>query len=184
MDNMIIAIMIGCEIGFWVLLGLGLACRYLWKCRRLSTVLLASVPLLDLILLTASAIDMRGGATAGITHGLAVTYLAYSIVFGHRTLRWADAKFHHRYGGGPVPPKPPAGGMARARYEWMFWLWILLGYGVAWVIAAGLTWLVGDASRTEPLWTFMLGLARVPLIALIWPVSHTLWPKKVDAASS
>ncbi|MEV7907759.1 hypothetical protein AB0P04_39735, partial [Streptomyces anulatus] len=86
---MVLAIIIGCEIGFWVLLGLGLASRYLWGMRRLSTVLLVSVPLLDVILLVAAIVDMRGGAEGDWRHGLAAAYLAYSIVFGHRTLKWA-----------------------------------------------------------------------------------------------
>lgn len=177
---MIVAVIIGCEIGFWVLLGLGLACRYLWRWRRLSTALLLAVPLLDVILLAAAVIDMRGGAVGDFKHGLAAAYLAYSIVFGHRTIRWADAKFHHRFAGGPEPWKPPPGGMARAKYEWGFWLRIVLAYGIAFAIVMGLVWLVDDPSRTDGLIIFMYGLARVPLIALIWPVSYTLWPKKVS----
>lgn len=180
---MIVAVIIGCEIGFWVLLGLGLACRYLWNQRKLSTALLLAVPLLDLILLAAAVIDMRGGATADVRHGLAAAYLAYSIVFGHRTIRWADAKFHHKFANGPEPWKPPPGGMARARYEWGMWLRILLAYGIAFAIVAILAWLVGDPARTEGLFTFVYGLAKVPLIALIWPVSYTLWPKKVPTES-
>ncbi|MBB6346407.1 hypothetical protein ACWGH8_13720 [Nonomuraea muscovyensis] len=181
---MIVAILIGCEVGFWVLLGLGLASRYLWNRRTLSTVLLLSVPLLDVILLAAAVIDMRGGATADLRHGLAAAYLAYSVVFGHRTLRWADAKFRQRFAGGPPPPHPPAAGMARARYEWAFWLRIALAYALAWFIVFGLTWLVDDPARTEPLFTFMYGLLKIPLIALIWPVSYTLWPRKPDTVRS
>ncbi|WP_308125562.1 hypothetical protein [Nonomuraea ceibae] len=177
---MIVAILIACEIGFWVLLGLGLACRYLWKRRRLSTALLVGVPLLDVVLLTAAVIDMRGGAVADFKHGLAAAYLAYSVVFGHRTLRWADAKFHHRFAGGPPPPKPPPGGRARTLYEWRYWLLILLAYGITWAVVLLMTWLVGDPARTEELRMFALQLVRVPAIALIWPVSHTLWPKKVE----
>ncbi|WP_336212598.1 hypothetical protein [Nonomuraea sp. LPB2021202275-12-8] len=184
MNNVIVAIIIGCEIGFWVLLALGLASRYLWRRRRLSTALLISVPLLDVILLAAAVIDMRGGAMADGRHGLAVAYLAYSVVFGHRTLRWADARFHHRFAGGPPPPRPPAGGMARARYEWVLWLWIAVAYGVAWVLALGLAWLVDDPARTEPLIALVRGADVVVLIALIWPVSYTLWPRKVESVSS
>jgi hypothetical protein len=184
LGDVIVAILIACEIGFWVLLGLGLACRYLWNHRALSTALLVSLPLLDVILLAAAVIDMRGGATADLRHGLAAAYLAYSIVFGHRTLRWADAKFHHRYAGGPPPPRPPAGGPARTRYEWGAWLRIVLAYGIVWLVVLVLTWLVADPVRTEPLMVFARELARVPLIALIWPVSHTLWPKKVATEKS
>ncbi|GGT02620.1 putative membrane protein YmcC [Planobispora rosea] len=181
---MILAIIIGCEIAFWVLLVLGLAFRYLWGKRRLSTVLLIAVPLLDLILLAAAVIDMRGGAVAGWHHGLAAAYLAYSIVFGHRTIRWADAKFAHRFAGGPEPWKPPAGGRARARYEWGVWVRILIAYGIACGLLFGLIWLVDDPSRTEALIQIMRDLSRVPVIAAIWPVSHTLFPKKVPSDSA
>jgi hypothetical protein len=174
----IVAVIIACEIGFWVLLGLGFACRYLWNRRTLSNVLLISVPLLDVILLVAATIDMRSGATADLRHGLAAAYLAYSIVFGHSTLKWADAKFHHRYAGGPPPSGPPAGGSARTRHEWIVWLRIVLAYGIAWAIALTLAWAVGDPSRATPMYEFLGQASKVPLIALIWPVSHTLWPKK------
>ncbi|GAA2292500.1 hypothetical protein GCM10010149_45190 [Nonomuraea roseoviolacea subsp. roseoviolacea] len=184
MECVIVAILIGCEIGFWVLLALGFASRYLWKRRTLSTVLLLCVPLLDVILLTAAVIDMRGGATADLRHGLAAAYLSYSIVFGHRTIRWADAKFHHRFAGGPPPPRPPAGGMPRARYEWAMWLRIVLAYALTWGIVLALTWLVGDPTRTDYLVAFARDLLKIPLIALIWPVSYTLWPRKPESAET
>ncbi|AWS47877.1 hypothetical protein [Streptosporangium sp. 'caverna'] len=180
---MILAIIIGCEIGFWVLLGLGLASRYLWNMRRLSTVLLLAVPLVDVVLLVASVVDMRGGAEANWSHGLAAAYIAYSIVFGHRTVKWADAKFAHRFADGPEPWKPPAGGMARTRYEWGIWLRIVVAYGIACALLLGLTWIVDDPSRTAALTAFMGSLLKIPLIAAIWPVSYTLFPKKVAGDS-
>ncbi|GAA4522164.1 hypothetical protein [Nonomuraea ferruginea] len=181
---MIVAVIIACEIGFWILLGLGLACRYLWNRRALSTALLVSVPLLDVILLAAAVIDMRGGAPADFKHGLAAAYLAYSIVFGHSTLKWADAKFHHRYAGGPPPPRPPEAGSARTRSEWIFWLRIVLAYGIAWAVVLAMGWLVGKPGSMGELYMFLGQAAKVPLIALIWPVSYTLWPKKEEPAGS
>lgn len=175
---MILAIIIGCEIGFWVLLGLGLASRYLWGLRRLSTALLLAVPLLDVVLLVASVVDMRGGTQADWRHGLAAAYLAYSIVFGHRTITWADAKFAHRFADGPEPWKPPAGGTARARYEWGMWFRIVLAYGIACALLFGLILMVDDPSRTEALNLFMLSALRVPVIAVLWPLSYTFFPKK------
>ncbi|MFC4111592.1 hypothetical protein [Nonomuraea zeae] len=180
---MIVAILIGCEVGFWVLLGLGLASRYLWHRRRLSTALLLSLPLLDLILLVAAVADMRGGATADLRHGLAAAYLAYSIVFGHRTMRWADAHFHHRFAAGPPPWKPPPGGMPRARYEWALWLRIVLAYALTCAFLLALVWLVNDPPRTQALIDFMYGLLKVPLIAALWPISYTLWPRKIEPSS-
>ncbi|MFI7147304.1 hypothetical protein ACIBO2_20500 [Nonomuraea sp. NPDC050022] len=184
MGYVIVAILIGCEVGFWLLLGLGLASRYLWNRRRLSTALLICVPLLDVILLAASVMDMRSGATADLRHGIAAAYLAYSIVFGHSTIRWADAKFRHRFADGPPPWQPPAGGMARARYEWIFWLRIVLAYAIACAFLFGLIWLVNEPSRTGALIDFMLGMLKVPLIALLWPLGYTLWPKKVESSGA
>jgi hypothetical protein len=177
---MILGIIIGCEIGFWVLLGLGLASRYLWNMRRLSTALLLAVPLVDVVLLVAAVVDMRGGAEADLGHGLAAAYIAYSIVFGHRTIKWADAKFAHRFADGPEPWRPPAGGMARAWYEWGIWLRIVVAYGIACALLFGLVWIVDDSSRTGALTAFMLDLLKVPLVAVLWPVSYTLFPKKVS----
>ncbi|MBB2914825.1 hypothetical protein FHS43_006137 [Streptosporangium becharense] len=175
---MILAVIIGCEIGFWILLGLGLAVRYLWGMRRLSSVLLLAVPLLDVILLVASIIDMRGGAQAHWHHGLAAAYLGYSIMFGHRTVKWADARFAHRFAGGPEPWRPPAGGMARARYEWGIWLRIVVAYGITCALLFGLIHMVDDPSRTTALVEFMNGMLKIPMIAVLWPLSYTLFPKK------
>ncbi|GGK93788.1 hypothetical protein Ppa06_61990 [Planomonospora parontospora subsp. parontospora] len=180
---MVLAVIIACEVGFWVLLALGLAFRYLWGMRRLSAVLLLCVPLLDVVLLVTAVIDMRGGAQGSWHHGLAAAYLAYSVVFGHRTLKWADARFAHRFAGGPEPERPPAGGTARTRYEWVMWIRIAVAYGLGCAVLYGLILMVGDPSRTAALNEFMIGASKVPLIALLWPLSYTLFPKKVPDGS-
>ena len=55
---------IACEAGFWALLLSGLAARYMLKAKRLSTVLLICVPLVDVVLLAASVVDLRRGGEA------------------------------------------------------------------------------------------------------------------------
>jgi hypothetical protein len=58
-----VAVIIGCEIGFWVLLAAGLAARYVLRAKTLSAALLLAVPAIDVLLLAVSAIDLiRGGA--------------------------------------------------------------------------------------------------------------------------
>jgi hypothetical protein len=177
----ILAVIIGCEIGFWVLLGLGLLARYVLRLRRLGGVLLLCVPLVDVVLLVATVVDLRSGGLATWSHGLAAAYLAYSIVFGHRTLRWADQVAAHRLSNGPPPWKPPAGGMARARYEWGMWLRIVLAYVIACALLWVAIWLIGDEARTQELSAFMIGLAKVPVIALVVPLLYTLFPNKSQA---
>ena len=105
---MILTVIVATEIGFWVLLGAGLTARYVLRSRRLGGVLLASVPLVDLVLLAATVADLRGGATAGASHGLAAIYIGVSVAFGPSIIRWADARFAHRFAGGPAPARPRA----------------------------------------------------------------------------
>src|SRR3712207_9123476 len=113
---MLIALIVATEIAFWVLLAAGLATRYLLRWKRTSTVLLASVPLVDLVLLVATTIDLAGGATARGAHGIADAYIGFSVAFGPRPIRWADQSFHHRFAGGPEPRASPRGGREATRY--------------------------------------------------------------------
>ena len=99
---MIVVVIVAVEIAFWVLLAAGLIARYPLRLPRVGAALLVCVPLVDLVLLGATVIDLRGGATAGVAHGLAAVYLGVSVGYGHRMIRWADVRFAHRFAGGPV----------------------------------------------------------------------------------
>jgi hypothetical protein len=62
MSDLIYAAIIACELGFWVVLFTGLSTRYILDEQRLSMVLLVGVPLVDLLLLAFTVIDLhRGG---------------------------------------------------------------------------------------------------------------------------
>lgn len=175
---MLLAIIVACEIGFWVVLGAGLIARYLMGRRRLGGVLLALVPLVDLVLLVATVIDLADGATAGFTHGLAAAYLGFSVAFGPSMVRWADERFAHRFAGGPPPWRPPLGRLARARYEWREFGKAVL----AWAISCGLLLaaiaVVGDAERTEALLGWVARLTVILGIWAIWPIGHTVRPSR------
>ncbi|MET8311512.1 hypothetical protein [Micromonospora sp. NPDC005173] len=176
---MLVAVIIGCEIGFWVVLAAGLVARYPLRRPRLGAALLVCVPLVDLALLAATVIDLRRGATAGFSHGLAAAYLGFSVAFGHSMVRWADQRFAHRFAGGPPPVRPPRHGWARTRYEWREWAKALLG----WVIACGLLgaailW-VNDAERTRELVGWIQRLTVAIVIWLVaFPVWETLFPRR------
>ena len=53
-----------------------LLARYVLRLRRTSAVLLAGAPVLDLVLLVASVLDLRSGSTAGVAHGLLYHYFS------------------------------------------------------------------------------------------------------------
>jgi len=172
LEHMVLAVIVGCEIGFWVLLVSGLVARYLLRLRRLSTVLLVATPLVDLVLLIASVLDLRRGTVADATHGLAAAYIGFSIAFGHNMIRWADQRFAHRFAGGPPPWKPPKYGWARARWEWREWGKGLAGWAVACGLLGGAILWVGDWARTQELAAW---IGRLSLAMVIWLVFGPLW---------
>ena len=172
--GMLLAVIVACEIGFWVILGAGLAARYLLRMRRTSAVLLIATPVTDLVLFIATVLDLSRGATATFAHGLAAAYLGFSVAFGPTMIRWADQRFAHRFAGGPPPWRPPKNGWARARYEWREWLKGLLGWAVAGVLLLAGVVLVDDPARTGELSAWILRLSVAMLIWLIgWPMWYT-----------
>lgn len=182
---MLVGLIVFCEVVFWVVLLAGLAARYLLRRQRLGAALLAGAPLVDLVLLTATALDLRSGGTATVAHSLAAVYIGVSVGFGHSMVRWADVRFAHRFAhrfaGGPAPAPKPRHGAAHAAYERAGWLRHLL----AWAVGVGLMGLavvvVGDSERTSALVDMMrlwsLLLAADAAISL----SYSLWPRKAPA---
>jgi hypothetical protein len=179
--NMIAVAIIGCEIAFWVVLAVGLALRYLTRKPRAATVVLLSVPVIDLALLAVTAVDLHRGAPAGAAHGLAAIYLGVSVAFGHRMIGWADARFAHRFAGAPEPAKPPKYGRAKAAREWKDFGLLL----IAAVISVGclflLRWFAVSPQQTEML---MGRLPTVAIVLAVWfivgPLSATLTIGKRD----
>lgn len=169
---MLLTVIVACEIGFWVVLGAGLLARYPLRRPRLGAALLIGVPLVDLVLLAATVVDLRRGATAEFTHGLAAAYLGFSVAFGHSMVRWADQRFAHRFAGGPPPVKPPRAGWARTRYEWREWGKGLVGWAIACgLLGAAILW-VDDAERTRELANW---IGKLTLAIVIWLVAFPLW---------
>lgn len=148
---MVVAVILGMEVTFWVLIAAGLVARYLLGWRRTGAVLLAMSPAVDLVILSASVYDLQHGATAGIAHILSAIYLGVSVAWGHQMISWADVTFAHRFAGGPAPVGKPAGGAARAAYELSQWRKHLLAWSVGVGLLGAGVLLVGDLDRTQVL---------------------------------
>ena len=172
-----VAVIVACEIGFWVVLGAGLVARYLLRMRRLGAALLIATALVDLVALTAAIVDLRGGATADWSHGLAALYIGFSVAFGPIMVRWADGRFAHRFAGGPAPTKPPKYGLERARYEWKLWFRAVLASAISGALLFAAIRLVDDAGRTASLNDTLGVLPRVVIIWGIIALSYTIFPK-------
>jgi len=178
---MIAAMIIACEIGFWVFVLAGLAFRYLLGMRRLGAVLLACTILIDLALLVFATIDIKRGATAGFFHGLAAIYVAVSLVFGKQMIRWADGKFAHRFAGMPAPAPKPKYGAEHARYERIMWFKHLLAWLIGSAILAGLSLYIGDAGKSRELQNMIPRWAVVLGIDFLISFSYTIWPRREKA---
>jgi hypothetical protein len=174
----LIALIIAAELAFWLTLLAGLVSRYGLRRPRLGLALLVATPFVDLILLTITTIDLRRGAEAALPHALAAVYIGVSIAWGHRMIAWADARFAHRFAGGPPPMRLPRTGpqhAARERTEW-------LRHALAWAAGTSLLGLgilvVGDLDRTQALVNVAAVWTLVLAIDFLISFSYTLWPRR------
>jgi hypothetical protein len=177
----IVALIAACEIGFWVLLAAGLAFRYLLRMPRTGLALLLCEPLLEVVLLVATALDLKNGAEPNWTHGLAALYIGYTVGHGHRTVKWLDGHAAHRLGDAPKPVGPPRYGMARARHEGTVWLGTLTAAVVATVLLQLAIWYVDDPSRVTSLESWRYVAWRAAGIHGLVALSYLIWPRKAPA---
>jgi len=126
------ALIVACEVGFWVILLLALAVRYLLRKEQLSRALLVCLPLIDLLLLFFTATDLRRGTTATFAHGLAAAYIGFTVAFGGMAVKWADAHFAHRFASGPAPTNGPSRGWELVRYDFKLWGGALRAVSLRW----------------------------------------------------
>ncbi|GAA3610277.1 hypothetical protein GCM10022199_12500 [Marihabitans asiaticum] len=160
---MLYAIIVGSELGFWLVLLAGLVARYPLRRPRLGAALLVAAPLVDLVTLCAAVLDLRSGADPSFAHTLAAIYIGVSVGFGHSMMRWADVRFAHRYAGGPPPAPKPEHGPARARHETDG----MRRHAIAWVVGAVLLVLAGLLVGTSAAHDQFYGAARLWTIILV-----------------
>ncbi|MCY0927603.1 hypothetical protein OTB20_15560 [Streptomyces sp. H27-H1] len=177
---MLVALIIACEVGFWVLLTGGLALRYLAKKPKLGAAVLLCEPLLELVLLVATTLDLRGGAEPDWKHGVAALYLGYTVAYGHYTVKWLDGHAAYRLAGGP---KPAGAGYGRARavHEWKLVGRTVLAAAVAIGLLQIAVWYVGGSGDTGSLQGWQFTALRMTGIRALIAAAYTLWPKRAPA---
>ncbi|MFJ8867382.1 hypothetical protein ACIRD6_16715 [Streptomyces sp. NPDC102473] len=175
---MIVTLIVLCEVGFWVLLAAGLALRYVARKPRLGAGVLLCEPLLEVVLLVVTAMDLKNGAEPDWKHGLAAVYIGFTVGLGHSTIRWVDARVAHRFAGGPPPVKPPKYGMARAAHEWRTAARWIVAAGTAMALLQAAVWYVGGDGDTGSLQMWQQKMLWVIGINLIIAVGYTVWPKQ------
>lgn len=88
---------IGGEVLFWALLIVGLSTRYLLDWRGASTALLIATPIIDIVIIALTYVDLAEGSSSDFSHGLAAFYVGFSTVFGPDVVRFLDRKLARRF---------------------------------------------------------------------------------------
>ncbi|MEV0254330.1 hypothetical protein AB0H82_08675 [Streptomyces sp. NPDC050732] len=177
---MIVALIVICEVGFWVLLAGGLALRYWARMPRASVAVLLCEPLLEVLLFVVTAIDLKNGAEPDWKHGLAAVYIGYSIALGHYTIKWVDVRVAHRFAGGPAPATPKYGA-ARAVHEWKLAARWILAALIAMALLQGAVQYVGGGGEISSLRMWQQKMLWVIGINVVIAGTYTLFPKKAPA---
>lgn len=95
------------EALFWISLLAGLCLRYLLRWRTASTVLLVATPVIDIVIIGLTYIDLQRGAASDFSHGMAAFYVGFSIVFGPEVIARVDRRFARRHSDiAAAPPVP------------------------------------------------------------------------------
>lgn len=178
---MLLALIVACEVAFWVLVAGGLLIRYLARRPRLGLVVLLLVPLVDVLLLVATAIHLRGGATADLSHALAACYLGVTLVYGHRLIHWLDIRFAHRFADGPAPRTLT--GMAYARHCWADVARSAAAMGIASLIAVGLTLVASPEANISALTAVYGWSLLIIMVEMLWAISYSIFPRRAQTGA-
>ncbi|MEC0244025.1 hypothetical protein P4H66_29880 [Paenibacillus dokdonensis] len=174
---MIAALIVGCEIAFWVLVLAGLCARYLAGWSRLGAIFLLATPVVDVILIIFTILDLRNGVKAEFIHGLSAIYIGVTVAYGHRMIKWADQRFAYRFAGGGEPERSPKHGKAHARLEREGWYRHVIAWFVGGVLLVLMILIVNDPIRTEALRIVPVWWGGILAIDFLISFSYTLWPK-------
>jgi hypothetical protein len=166
-----------CEVAFWLFIILGLMTRYVFKFKTAGFILLAFTPVIDLILLMTTGIDLYNGATATIAHAIAAVYIGISLSYGKSMIEWADIRFQYYVMKQGEKPRKRFG-LEHSKHYFSGWLKHLLAYAIgASLIILGI-FLIQDPARTEALSGFLNTWSMVLAIDLVISISYFIWPRK------
>ena len=164
------------EVGFWVVIVLGLIARYGFERKRLGGFLLALTPVINLFLLFFTSIDLLKGGTATEIHALAAVYMGISIVFGMNLIRWADERFLYYFKKVGKRPEQKVG-YEYARLSMRGFVQHLCAYTIGAGILLILIFLVKDATRTEIFYIALKIWSIVLSIDFLISIAYFIWPR-------
>jgi hypothetical protein len=171
-------LIVACEVGFWLFILFGLFTRYVLNKKKLGLFFLYCTPLVDLILLLATVIDLRNGSSASAFHGLAAVYIGVSIGYGHRMIKWADERFANRFADREKPVKKKLYGREHARVEREGWFRHFISWLIGGLLLLGIIFLIDNKSQTTVLLQTLRLWSIILVIDFLISFSYTIFPKK------
>ncbi len=179
---MLLALVIGSEIGFFVLLMAGLAVRYLMRMPRTGAVLLALSPIGYVVVLIAGAINLARGGTSDIAHVFGAIAIGIVLVSGRHHMHSMDGWVRRRLA---KEPKPQLYGEEFARKqrtdfyrragEWAVVVALLAGG----YVLTGFDVLRGGALLSgASFWTVVL------VVDFFWSFSYSVFPRQAKRVSA
>ncbi|MGE7922473.1 hypothetical protein ACQKND_04730 [Viridibacillus arvi] len=174
---MIIYFIIGAEIAFWLLIIAGLVLRYILKLRRVSIWVLAATPLIDLVLIVLTALDLKNGATANAFHGLSAIYIGVSIAYGKQMIDWADQQFKRFILKTGERPKKLYG-KEKGKREALGFVKHIIAYAIGALIIWGMLLILGKDEQTIALYQVWKLWSIVLIIDGLISISYVFFPTK------
>lgn len=172
------------EIAFWVFVIAGLFARYTLRKEKLGALLLLGTPVIDVLLIAFTVIDLQNGTPASIFHGLAAIYVGVTVAFGRSMIAWADARFLYWFASGPKPAGKPKYGKQRAKHERSGWFKHLLAWALGSALLYGMILLIDNSEQTKSLQQMSYLWFAILMIDLVISFSYTIWPKQAKGAAS
>ncbi|MCP1189951.1 hypothetical protein NKR17_12890 [Priestia flexa] len=178
--NFIAWMIVGCEIAFWIVILLGLTTRYIAKKEKMGFFLLALTPVIDLILLLVTGIDLYNGTKATTVHGIAAIYIGVSLAFGKSMIKWADERFLYyvtKQGAKPIRRF----GLEHAKHGLKGWFQHLIAYAIGAGLLVVIINLLNNAQQTEALSGILQMWTLVLAIDFCITMSYFIWPRRMKA---
>lgn len=172
------------EVAFWVFVLAGLFARYVLRKEKLGTLLLLGTPIIDLLLIVFTVIDLQNGTPAGAFHGLAAIYVGATVAFGRSIIAWADARFLYWFANGPKPAGKPKYGKSRALRERLGWYKHLLAWALGSALLYGMVLFIDNPEQTKQLQQMSNVWFVILIVDFAVSFSYTLWPKQAKSAAS
>ncbi|WP_368914911.1 hypothetical protein [Exiguobacterium acetylicum] len=163
-----------CEILFWVFIVAGLIVRYGFRREKLGFRLMAMSPVIDIVLLVLTVLDLSRGSTATLAHGLAAIYIGVSLAFGKQMIAWADGGYRRVILREQVAKER----ISRARRERNGFYRHILAFLIGGALLGAMILWLGNTEQTESLLRTLQLWGLVLVIDGVISMSYTIFPAR------